>query len=160
MSIFHKLNEVIHNDSHLLVIGDHGTGKTSVAHYIYSRSGVDSGPFVTIDLDPQTLNWNGDRGAYEQLFSDALEKAAGGLLLVKNLQKTDINLQSLLLKLLSTQKKDNNFVQIIITTGEKKEQLSSILLPKLADLLLKSYIELPTLQGNKEVILFYARNFL
>ena len=105
MSIFHKLNEVIHNDSHLLVIGDHGTGKTSVAHYIYSRSGVDSGPFVTIDLDPQTLNWNGDRGAYEQLFSDALEKAAGGLLLIKNLQKTDINLQSLLLKLLSTQKK-------------------------------------------------------
>ncbi len=160
MSIFHKLNEVIHNDSHLLVIGGHGTGKTSVAHYIYSRSGVDSGPFVTIDLDPQTLNWNGDRGAYEQLFSDALEKAAGGLLLIKNLQKTDINLQSLLLKLLSTQKKDNNFVQIIITTGEKKEQLSSILLPKLADLLLKSYIELPTLQGNKEVILFYARNFL
>jgi two-component system response regulator HydG len=38
--------------------------------------------------------------------------------------------------------------------------LSSILLPKLADLLLKSYIELPTLQGNKEIILFYAQHFL
>ena len=78
MSIFHKLNEVIHNDSHLLVIGDHGTGKTSVAHYIYSRSGVDYGPFVTIDLDPQTLNWNGDRGAYEHCVPRILQHVRGG----------------------------------------------------------------------------------
>ena len=160
MNIFHKLNEVIHNDSHLLVIGDHGTGKTSVAHYIYGRGGVDAGPFETIDMESQTLNWNNERGAYEQLFLEALEKAKGGLLLIKNLQKTDINLQTLLIKALSTQKKDDGFVQIILTTGEKKEQLSSILLPKLADLLLKSYIELPTLQGNKEIILFYAQHFL
>lgn len=160
MKIFDKLNEVIQNDSHLLVIGEHGTGKTSVAHYIYSRSGIDFDPFITIDLDPQTLSWNGERTNFEQLFLQALEKAKGGLLLIKNLQKTDINLQTSLLKVLSTQKKDDDFVQIIITTGEKKEQLSSILLPKLADLLLKSYIELPTLQGNKEVILFYTEHFL
>lgn len=158
--IFDKLSEVIHNDSHLLVIGDRGTGKTSVAQYIYSRSRIDSGPFVTFDLDSQVMNRNGERGDYEELFLQALEKAKGGLLLVKNLQKTGINLQTLLLKVLSTQKKDDNFVQIIITTGEKKEQLSSALLPKLIDLLLKSYIELPTLRGDKEAILFYAEHFL
>ena len=31
-----KVNEVIHDESHLLVIGDNGTGKTSVARYIYA----------------------------------------------------------------------------------------------------------------------------
>lgn len=160
VKIFSKLNEVIHNDSHLLVIGEHGTGKTSVAHYIYSRSGIDSKPLVTIDLEPQSLNLNGGRVTYEQLFLNALEKAKGGLLLIKNLQKTDINFQTLLIKALSTQKKDDDFIQIVLTTREKREQLSSILLPKLADLLLESYIELPTLQGNKEVILFYAQHFL
>ncbi len=160
MNIFSKLNEVIHNDSHLLVIGEHGTGKTSVAHHIFNRSGIDSRPLITIDLEPQSVNVNGGRGTYEQFFLNALEKAKGGLLLIKNLQKTDINFQTLLIKALSTQKKDDDFIQIIITTREKKEQLSSILLPKLADLLLKSYIELPTLQGNKEVILFYAQHFL
>ena len=158
--VFDKLNEVIHDDSHLLVIGDRGTGKTSVAHYIYSRSRIDSGPFVTFDLESRALDRNDERGDYEGLFLQALEKAKGGLLLVKNLQKTGINLQTLLLKALSAQKKDDDFVQIILTTGEKKEQLSSALLPKLVDLLLRSYIELPTLRGNEEAILCYAEHFL
>ncbi len=158
--VFDKLSEVVHDDSHLLVIGDKGTGKTSVAHYIYSRSRIDSGPFVTFDLDSQVLNRNGERRDYEELFLQALDKAKGGLLLVKNLQKTGINFQTLLLKALSSQKKDDNFVQIIITTGEKKEQLTSVLLPKLVDSLLRSYIELPTLRGNEEAILFYAEHFL
>ncbi|HAC73723.1 MAG TPA: hypothetical protein DCF46_09005, partial [Porphyromonadaceae bacterium] len=114
--VFDKLSEVVHDDSHLLVIGDKGTGKTSVAHYIYSRSRIDSGPFVTFDLDSQVLNRNGERRDYEELFLQALDKAKGGLLLVKNLQKTGINFQTLLLKALSSQKKDDNFVQIIITT--------------------------------------------
>ncbi len=158
--VFDKLSEVVHDNSHLLVIGDKGTGKTSVAHYIYSRSRIDSGPFVTFDLNSQALNRNGERGDCEELFLQAFEKAKGGLLLVKNLQKTGIHFQTLLLKALSSQKKDDNFVQIIITTGEKKEQLSSALLPKLVDLLLRSYIELPTLRGNEEAILFYAEHFL
>jgi two-component system response regulator HydG len=158
--ILNRVNEVIHDDSHLLVIGDQGTGKTSVARYVYSRGRMDSGPFVTVDLNQQTINRNGERGDYEAWFMDLLEKAKGGLLLVKNLQKTGINFQTVLLKALSTQKKDDDFVQIILTTGEKKEQLSSVLLPKLADLLLKSHIELPTLKGNEEVILFFAEHFL
>ena len=158
--ILNRVNEVIHDDSHLLVIGDQGTGKTSVARYVYSRGRMDSGPFVTVDLNQQTINRNGERGDYEAWFMDLLEKAKGGLLLIKNLQKTGINFQTVLLKALSTQKKDDDFVQIILTTGEKKEQLSSVLLPKLADLLLKSHIELPTLKGNEEVILFFAEHFL
>lgn len=160
MRVFDKLNEVIHDDSHLLVIGDQGTGKTSVARYIYSKKGIDSGPFITIDLDPQTINRNGERGVSEQLLLESLEKAERGLLLIENLQKIGINLQTLLLKALSTRKKDDNFVQIILTTGEKKEQLNSMLLPKLVDLLLKSYVELPNLQENKDVILFYTGQFL
>ncbi|MPM49882.1 Arginine utilization regulatory protein RocR [bioreactor metagenome] len=91
---------------------------------------------------------------------ESLEKAERGLLLIENLQKIGINLQTLLLKALSTRKKDDNFVQIILTTGEKKEQLNSMLLPKLVDLLLKSYVELPNLQENKDVILFYTGQFL
>ncbi|MDO5666068.1 MAG: response regulator, partial [Bacteroidia bacterium] len=158
--IFNKLNDVVHNDSHLLVIGGPGTGKSSVAKYIYSRYRTESAPFITIDLDSLMVSRNGEHGDYEQVFLQALEEAKGGLLLIKNLQKTDINLQTLLLKTLSAQAKDEDFVQIIITTQEKKEQLSSIFLPKLADLLLKSYIELPTLQGNKEVILLYTEYFI
>ena len=41
--------------------------------------------------------------------------------------------------------KDEDFVQIIMTTEEKRAA-GSILLPKLADLILRSYIELPTLR--------------
>lgn len=155
-----KVNEVIHDESHLLVIGDNGTGKTSVARYIYSRGRIDSGPFVTIDLNPQSLTRNCEKGDHEIHFMQSLERAKGGLLLIQNLQKTGITIQTMLLRALSAQKKDEDFVQIIMTTEEKKEQLESILLPKLADLILRSYIELPTLRGNREAILFFADHFL
>ncbi|MDO5522591.1 MAG: response regulator [Bacteroidia bacterium] len=158
--IFDKLHDVIHNDSHLLVFGGPGTGKTSVAKYIYTKSRRGSGPFVIIDLDPQVVSWNGDRGAAEKKFREALEKAKGGLLLIKNFQKTDINLQTQLIKALTTQKKDDNYTQIIITTKESKEQLRASLLPKLIELLKDLHVELPNLQGNDEAILFYAQSFL
>lgn len=157
IEVYNKLNEIIHNDYHVLLIGEQGTGKTTLANYIYSRNGFETTPFVTLDLD----NLSSEHKAYEPIFMQALETAKGGILLIKNLQKTDLNFQALLLKALSTQdKKDDKFTQIIVTTQEKKDNLSSMLLPKLADLLLNSYIELPALEGRNDAITVFAEHFL
>ena len=158
--IFDKLNEVVHTDSHLLVIGEQGTDKTAVAKYIYSKNRNDSRPFVTLDCDPQEINLIGEHLDCEQKIVKLLDKAKGGLLLIKNIQKTDINTQTLLLKVLTTQKKDKSFTQIIITTKDNREQLRAGLLPKLSELLEESYIELPALKGDKDAILFYTNHFI
>lgn len=158
--VFDKLDEMIHNESHLLIVGEHGTGKTSAAKYVYSKNGKDSAPFVVVDLDPQIVSWNSGRETSEQLLLESLEKAKGGILLIKDLQQTDINVQTTLLNVLTSQKKDENFTRIVITTRENKENLKSKLLPKLAELLDEYCVEMPNLQGNREAILFYTEYFL
>ena len=115
--VFEKLDEAAQRDSHLLILGEHGTGKTSAAKYVYHKTGKFSAPFITLDFDPPMVNGSDGRGAYAQLLKEALEKAKGGLLLIKNMQKPDIGIQTVLMNALTTQAKDDNFIQIIITSS-------------------------------------------
>lgn len=160
LKIYDKLNNVIHNDSHLIVFGDMGTGKTTLAKYIYSRSKKDSGPFIILDTDTDLQYLSGEQENNRKKFAESLEKAKGGVLLIKNLQKPEVYLQTLLLDAITKQNKNTDYAQIIITCSESQEQLKARLLPKFADLLINTSIELPSLAGNKEAILQYAEYFL
>lgn len=158
--VFDQLDTVVHTNSHLLIIGGHGTGKTSAAKYIYSKKGKDPGPFIIFDVDPYTVNRAVGKGDFEFLFNESMEKAKGGMLLVKSIENADINVQDQLLRVLTAQKKDHNFVQIVLTAKNNFAQLKDNLLPKLTEILKESYIELPSLKGNKDAILFYTEYFL
>lgn len=76
---------------------------------------------------------------------------------MQNLHKPGLSVQTLLIDLFS---KKNNDTQILISSSETREELVKNLLPKLSNLLFDSYVELPTLKGNKEAIVSYTEYFL
>lgn len=159
-NIFDKLHEIVQTESHILIIGEQGTGKTAAAKYVYSKLANDLSPFVVLDCESNGAGSNGDRMSCGQALTASIEKANGGLLVIKNIQRSDLNLQTLLLNAVTKQKKNDRFTQIIITSQANKQQLKSSLLPKLYDVLTEKHLELPVLKNNNEAILFYMKHFL
>lgn len=155
----YKMIDTIRNSSHLLIIGDNGTGKDTAVKFIYLKGIGDRGPIEILDMNVLSKEAFVD-GSLHNLLSEHAERAKDGLLHIKGLKKIDLQMQNSLLWLLTKQNRDKNFTQIIITTTKTKEQLKELLMPKLYDVLLESCIELPTIMGRELAISSYTDHFL
>ncbi|WP_298649872.1 response regulator [uncultured Proteiniphilum sp.] len=163
--LYKQLDHTAENNTHRLIIGDRGTGKLSVVRYIYEKGIHLSKPLVIFDIeksaDAVTLrrassNEAEDRSPLMQKFHEA----KGGLLYIRQLTHLNINLQDELLSILTRQKRDDDFIQVIMSTDMSKRELQEYLIPKLYYLIEPECITLPTLKGKKEVIIFLAAHFL
>lgn len=153
-----KLQDIIQNNRHLLIIGAPGSGKVSIARYVYEKGRHSYNGFVSFDSD---LYVNGDYDPKEH--SPLMEKflsAKGGLFFVRKIHKLNIQSQNELLALLTNQNKDENFTQIIASTEITHDELRKKLIPKLFQTLEKDYVVLPVLKDNRDSIMFYANHFL
>lgn len=163
--LFQKLDRVIENNEHLMIIGDRGTGKVSVARYVYERGLHAARPFTSLTgtrlMKNNGLNsrtYNDAEG--ESVLMSKFKSARGGLLFIYKVHDLDIHYQNELLCILKNQKKDEDFTQIIVCTEKTKTELERSLIPKLYQFLENNYVILPTLKGKKEEILFFTDYFL
>lgn len=163
--LYKQLDHTIENNQHRLILGDRGTGKLSVVKYIYEKGTHLSKPLVILDNDKSadmvsssrtSSNGSDDKSPLMQKFLEA----KGGLLYIRQIAYLDINQQDELLNILTRQKKDEDFTQLIMSSEMRKEELQKRLIPKLYNLVIQDCIVLPTLKGKKEVIIFLANHFL
>lgn len=155
---YYKMIEVISSDSHLLIMGEDGTGKNTAARFIYIKGVKDRGAYVEIDLHDKGAD--SERVIDSKLFDTYFEKARGGMLHIKGLKKAGIQFQTSLISALTKQNKDENFTKIIISTTYDMEKVRSRYIPKLSELLLQSYMELSPIRDDKDAIVSYSESFL
>ena len=163
--LYKQLDYTAENNKHRLIIGDRGTGKLSVVKYIYEKGIHASKPLVVFDNDKSADIANSYRTPSDgiegrSLLMQKFHEAKGGLLYIRQLTHMNINQQDELLGILTRQKKDDDFTQVIMSTDTRKEELQKRLIPKLYHLIEQDCIILPTLKGKKEVISFLAAHFL
>lgn len=163
--LYKELDETVENNKHRLIIGDSGAGKLSVVKYIYEKGIHTSKPLVIFENDKSFENSNFQRVSSngsdnKSPLMQKFHEAKGGLLYIRRLPNLDINHQDELLNILTRQKKDDDFTQVIMSTNTRKEELQKRIIPKLYNLIEKDCIILPTLKGKKEVIGFLADHFL
>lgn len=158
------LDEAVPSDSHLLIIGSRGTGKSSVVRYIYEKGFHSSKPFIIMDCEQIVREQEWGLNAFAENGKSALkgylDMAKGGLLFVRKIANLDKILQAELATVLQNQIRDDEYTRIILTSEYEKAELKKALLPKLYQLLEDNCIELPCLKGQKEDILFFADYFL
>lgn len=158
--LLNRLNYTVENNHHLIITGDRGTGKSSCVKFIYEKGIHNSKPLVILDADEFENNTlYGDR-KNESLLTEKFKTAKGGLLYVRSVDKLNKILQNELLNFIFKQSKDEDFTQVILSSKNNTEELQNILIPKLFYQLEKNIISLPSLNGNKEHILFFASHFL
>lgn len=155
-----KIDELTEKNQHFLLIGERGSGKASVAQYVYDRGFDSLKPFVIFDVEQQLLQLSNLQDSEKSVLMQKAEKAKGGLLYIKKVDKFDRINQDELLSLLTKQNKDEYYTQVILGSDKSKKELEQLLLPKLYQLLEKDTVEVPPLRGQREAILFFAERFL
>lgn len=163
--VFAKLDFVTENNTHLLIIGDRGTGKSSAVKYVYGKGFSLSKPLVVCDANQlNDAQYGGDRDACfpgsTTLLEEKLKEASGGLLNLQKFDRLHKNLQNCLLDLLTRQNRDDRFIRVILTTEASLKELEQKLIPKLFFLFEKNVLTMPVLKGKKEVIRFFLSHFL
>ncbi|RNC64686.1 sigma-54 dependent transcriptional regulator [Proteiniphilum sp. X52] len=163
--LYKQLDHIIENDQHRLILGDRGTGKLSAVKYIYEKGTHLPKPLVILDNDKSADVVNSyrklsDRSDHKSPLMRKFLEAKGGLLYIRQIAYLDINQQDELLNILTRQKKDDDFTQVIMSSEMRKEELQKRLIPKLYNLVIQDCIVLPTLKDKKEVIIFLANHFL
>lgn len=159
------LDNVVETKSHLLISGNRGTGKSSVVRYLHDKGFDLSRPLVVIDIEQiesdRELRRHFTGSADDaSLLMERFGEAHGGILHIRNVELLDLNQQNELLSILTRQCRDDDFVQVAISSEKKKEELQRLLIPKLYTLLEKCSVVLPTLKGEKEAINAFTKHFL
>lgn len=159
-----KLDEATHVNSHFLLVGARGTGKTTAVKYIYDNGLHKTKPFLFMDCEQTEKELEGalnlPQEENQSLLRKYLEMAKGGLLFIRQVENLSMILQAELATVLRNQENDAHFTQIIASSEYEKTRLEKMLLPKLFQILGANYIELPRLEGRKDDILFFANYFL
>lgn len=146
---------------HFLLLGGRGTGKASIARYVYEKSVGNLKPYVVLDVEQfPASSLRALESDLTTVLLQKMEKAKGGVLYVSKVHKLDTLAQDKLLSLITKQEKGEDFTQIIISSEKSKEELGKSLLPKLYQTIEKEYVILPSLKGNKSVISFFTDYFL
>lgn len=154
-----KMIKVIRDGLHLLVVGENGTGKDTAVRFIYAKGIREKGPYELLDLN----HLNRDNiyiGSLNDVFIKHFDEAKGGMLHIKGIEKIDLQMQTSLLRALTKQNRNNDYVQILMTTNKTKDQIKELLIPKLYNVLMESFIELSPIVGNESAISSYTSYFL
>ncbi len=159
------LDNVVDQKLHLLVTGDRGTGKSSTVRYLHDKGYHMSKPLIIVDLDHfesdrELNNLQAETTNDTSLLIEKFREARGGVLHIRNAELLDLNMQDELLGMLTRQNRDDDFVQVVVSSVKNKEELQRVLIPKLYTQLEKNSVELPVLRGDKEVIKGFASYFL
>ena len=99
-------------------------------------------------------------GSLNDVFIKHFDDAKGGMLHIKGIEKIDLQMQTSLLRALTKQNRNNDYVQILMTTNKTKDQIKELLIPKLYNVLMESFIELSPIVGNESAISSYTSYFL
>ena len=163
--LYQDLDRAAESNQHRLIVGDRGSGKLSVVKYIYGKGTHLAKPLVIFDNDKSADMGNSyrvslDGGGRRSPLMQRFHEAKGGLLYIRQIAYLDLNQQDELLSILSKQTRDDDFIQVIMSTNVGEDELQKRLIPKLYNLVIENCIVLPTLKGKKEVILFLANHFL
>lgn len=157
-----QLKGIAENNTHRLIIGDRGTGKASAVKYIYEKGIHRSKPLVLLDANDiaeKNQSQVKDDGSVSILMEKFYE-AKGGLLYIREIDQLNKLMQYDLLKILTRQKKDENFTQIILSSEKSLNNLQKVLIPKLFNLIKEDCVILPSLKGKEQKIIFFSEFFL
>lgn len=104
-------DKVAKTDANVLILGENGTGKYVLAHYIYSQSERKNGPFISVDLGSLNSNifeselFGYAKGAFTDAKSDTpgrFEMAQNGTIFLDEIGNVPLHLQSKLLQVIQT----------------------------------------------------------
>lgn len=104
-------DKVAKTDANVLILGENGTGKYVLAHYIYSQSERKNGPFIAVDLGSLNSNifeselFGYAKGAFTDAKSDTpgrFEMAQNGTIFLDEIGNVPLHLQSKLLRVIQT----------------------------------------------------------
>jgi DNA-binding NtrC family response regulator len=107
--VFALLDRIAPTEAALLVVGEAGTGKGTLAQSVHAKSRRSSGPFVTVDcpaigtLPIESTLFGHERGAFagaDQQHVGLLESATGGTLFLREIDELPMEAQGKLLRAL------------------------------------------------------------
>lgn len=157
------LSEVAENNTHLLILGDRGVGKTSCVQFIFEKGHNHLRPLITLDAsDLDSANQYNDLEK-AAILTEKFKSAAGGIFYISSIGELNKLLQNDLLNLMMKQSRNDSFIQVILSSEKTIEELKVCFIPKLFNHLMEneeSLIKLPSINGSKEHILFFASHFL
>ena len=149
--------QVVRDEPNLLLMGEEGTGKSTLANYIYLKSNRTKKPLGVFDLEFHSFDTLEESKHCVHTLHEKIEKCQGGMLHIQNFRKPSTMVQSAFIDILS--KRDKKLI-IIISTTLTQEELKKSLLPKLSDLLFENCLELPPISGNEAAIASFVRFFV
>ena len=179
IDLYKIIGKVANNSVPVLVIGERGTGKTSVAKAIHQFSNVHDKPIISVNCNSYRSGllerklFGYEKGSFEgAVFSQfgELEKAEGGILHLANIESLSLDMQSKILFLLEENKffrlggaePINAFIRIIATTSVNLEELieKGQFIDELYRKLKVVEINIPTLRERKEDIPFIIAHYI
>ena len=179
IDLYKIIGKVANNSVPVLVIGERGTGKTSVAKAIHQFSNVHDKPIISVNCNSYRSGllerklFGYEKGSFEEaVFSQfgELEKAEGGILHLANIESLSLDMQSKILFLLEENKffrlggaePINAFIRIIATTSVNLEELieKGQFIDELYRKLKVVEINIPTLRERKEDIPFIIDHYI
>lgn len=179
INLYKIIGKVANSSVPVLVIGERGTGKTSVAASIHQFSSAHDKPLISINCNSYRSGllerklFGYEKGSFEgAVFSQfgELEKAEGGILHLANIEALSLDMQSKILFLLEENKffrlgaaePINAFVRIIASTSVNlEEQISKgNFIDELYRKLKVLEINIPTLRDRKEDIPFIIDHYI
>ncbi|PKB18748.1 sigma-54 dependent transcriptional regulator [Flavobacterium sp. 5] len=104
-------DKVAKTDANVLILGENGTGKFVLAHYIFSKSERKNGPFIPVDLGSLNSNifeselFGYAKGAFTDAKIDTagrFEMAQNGTIFLDEIGNVPLHLQSKLLQIIQT----------------------------------------------------------
>lgn len=178
-NVIEAIHQVAFSDLSVIIQGETGTGKTTVAQMIHNLSRRSQGPFVTVDIGaiPDTLVESELFGYVKGAFTGAekrkagyFELASGGTLLIDELQNMSLFIQAKLLRAVeekwiqplgATAPLDTDVRVISATNRDIRKAVSDGTLREDLFYRLGEFImELPPLRERREDIPMYVERFL
>ena len=179
IDLYKVIGKVANNSAPVLVTGERGTGKTSVAKAIHQFSNVHDKPIISVNCNSYRANllerklFGYEKGSFEgAAFSQygELEKAEGGILHLANIESLSLDMQSKILFLLEENRffrlggmePINAFVRIIASTSVNLEELidKGLFIDELYRKLKVLEINIPNLRDRKDDIPFIIDHYM
>ena len=177
--VIEQIRQVASTDFSIIMQGETGTGKTTVSRMIHNLSKRSRNPFVSVDVGsmPETLVeselFGHEKGAFtgaDQKKKGFFEVAAGGTILIDDLQNVPLHTQSKLLRTVEDRKifpigtvmPVEIDVRIIVATNidahkaMQENKLKSDLFFRLSEFI----IDIPPLRERVDDIPYLGRNFM